>query len=81
MACTGPIWRVSRSIFPVQTQLAMYKALVPTLKTLGVIYDPAKTGTMVTGGTRHRRYFRIPTPRRTGVHTQGSASGFAESPG
>jgi putative ABC transport system substrate-binding protein len=32
---------------PVQTQLAMYKSLVPTLKTLGVIYDPAKTGTMV----------------------------------
>ena len=33
---------------PVQTQLARYKALVPTLKTLGVIYDPIKTGTMVT---------------------------------
>ena len=32
---------------PVQTQLAMYKSLVPDLKTLGVIYDPAKTGTMV----------------------------------
>jgi putative ABC transport system substrate-binding protein len=32
---------------PVQTQLAMYKSLVPTLKTLGVIYDPAKTGTIV----------------------------------
>jgi len=32
---------------PVQTQLAMYKSLVPALKTLGVIYDPAKTGTMV----------------------------------
>jgi putative tryptophan/tyrosine transport system substrate-binding protein len=38
---------------PVQMQLARYKALVPTLKTLGVIYDPTKTGTMVTeaGGT------------------------------
>jgi putative tryptophan/tyrosine transport system substrate-binding protein len=33
---------------PVQLQLARYKALVPTLKTLGVIYDPTKTGTMVT---------------------------------
>src|SRR5215475_11925510 len=33
---------------PVQMQLARYKALVPTLKTLGVIYDPAKTGAMVT---------------------------------
>jgi putative ABC transport system substrate-binding protein len=32
---------------PVQTQLAMYQSLVPALKTLGVIYDPAKTGTMV----------------------------------
>jgi putative ABC transport system substrate-binding protein len=32
---------------PVQTQLARYKALVPTLKTLGVIYDPTKTGAMV----------------------------------
>jgi putative ABC transport system substrate-binding protein len=33
---------------PVQTQLARYKALVPTLQTLGVIYDPTKTGAMVT---------------------------------
>jgi putative ABC transport system substrate-binding protein len=33
---------------PVQMQLARYKALVPTLKTLGVIYDPTKTGAMVT---------------------------------
>jgi len=32
---------------PVQTQLARYKALVPTLKTLGVIYDSTKTGAMV----------------------------------
>jgi putative ABC transport system substrate-binding protein len=32
---------------PVQTQLAMYKSLVPTLKTLGVIYDPEKTDAMV----------------------------------
>ena len=32
---------------PVKIQLAMYKSLVPTLKTLGVIYDPEKTGTMV----------------------------------
>jgi len=31
----------------VQTQLARYKALVPTLKTLGVIYDSTKTGAMV----------------------------------
>ena len=33
---------------PVQTQLANYKALVPILQTLGVIYDPTKTGAMVT---------------------------------
>ena len=33
---------------PVQTQLARYKALVPALKTLGVVYDPTKTGAMVT---------------------------------
>jgi putative tryptophan/tyrosine transport system substrate-binding protein len=33
---------------PVQLQLAMYKSLVPALKTLGVIYDPEKTGPMVT---------------------------------
>jgi len=32
---------------PVQIQLAMAKSLVPTLKTLGVIYDPEKTGAMV----------------------------------
>ena len=32
---------------PVRTQLAMYKSLVPTLQTLGVIYDPEKTGTMI----------------------------------
>lgn len=32
---------------PIRTQLAMYKALVPTLRTLGVIYDPEKTGTMI----------------------------------
>ena len=32
---------------PVQMQLAMTKSLVPTLKTLGVIYDPEKTGAMV----------------------------------
>src|SRR5437764_6191047 len=33
---------------PVQMQLARYKALVHALKTLGVIYDPMKTGAMVT---------------------------------
>ena len=33
---------------PVPMQLARYKALVPTLKTLGVIYDPTKTEAMVT---------------------------------
>jgi len=32
---------------PVKIQLAIYKSLVPTLKTLGVIYDPEKTGSMV----------------------------------
>ncbi len=32
---------------PVKTQLAMYKSLVPTLKMVGVIYDPVKTGPMV----------------------------------
>jgi putative ABC transport system substrate-binding protein len=32
---------------PVQMQLTMAKSLVPTLKTLGVIYDPEKTGAMI----------------------------------
>lgn len=35
---------------PIRLQLAMYKSLVPTLKTLGVIYDPEKTGSMVLEG-------------------------------
>ena len=33
---------------PIRTQFARYKALLPALKTLGVIYDPAKTGALVT---------------------------------
>ena len=32
---------------PIQTQFTMYKSLVPRLKTIGVIYDPEKTGTLV----------------------------------
>jgi putative ABC transport system substrate-binding protein len=32
---------------PIRTQLAMYQSLVPTLRTLGVIYDPEKTGMMI----------------------------------
>lgn len=32
---------------PVRTQLTMYQTLVPSLKTLGVIYDPDKTGAIV----------------------------------
>lgn len=33
---------------PIAAQFAIYKSLVPTLKTVGVIYDPEKTGAMVT---------------------------------
>ena len=33
---------------PIERQFAVYKTLVPTLKTIGVIYDPKKTGAMVT---------------------------------
>jgi len=32
---------------PIEGQLAMYKSLLPTLQTLGVIYDPEKTGALV----------------------------------
>ena len=32
---------------PIEAQLAMYKALLPTLRVIGVIYDPEKTGTLV----------------------------------
>ena len=33
---------------PSEMQFAMYKSLLPTLKTIGVIYDPEKTGAIVT---------------------------------
>lgn len=32
---------------PIEAQLAMYKALVPTLQVIGVVYDPDKTGALV----------------------------------
>jgi putative ABC transport system substrate-binding protein len=32
---------------PIEEQLAMYKSLLPTLRVLGVIYDPEKTGALV----------------------------------
>lgn len=32
---------------PLETQFATYKSLVPTLKALGVIYDPKKTGPLI----------------------------------
>src|SRR5262249_42897977 len=32
---------------PVEAQLAMYKALLPSLQVIGVIYDPGKTGALV----------------------------------
>src|SRR5262249_23712977 len=32
---------------PVEAQLAMYKALLPNLQVIGVIYDPEKTGALV----------------------------------
>ena len=32
---------------PVETQLARFKALVPTIRTIGALYDPEKTGAMV----------------------------------
>ena len=33
---------------PVETQFATYKSLLPTLRTIGVIYDPRKTEAMIT---------------------------------
>lgn len=33
---------------PAATQFTAYKSLVPTIRTFGVIYDPDKTGTMIT---------------------------------
>jgi putative ABC transport system substrate-binding protein len=33
---------------PFETQFATYKLLLPTLRTIGVIYDPDKTGAMIT---------------------------------
>ena len=33
---------------PVEVQFAQYKALVPTLRTIGAIYDPQKTGAIIT---------------------------------
>lgn len=32
---------------PIRTQFALYKSMAPTLKAIGVIYDPEKTGAMV----------------------------------
>ena len=32
---------------PIEAQLAMYKLLLPTLRVIGVIYDPEKTGALV----------------------------------
>lgn len=32
---------------PIEAQLAMYKSLLPTLRVIGVIYDPEKTGVLV----------------------------------
>src|SRR5262249_38946426 len=32
---------------PIEAQLAMYKSLLPTLRVIGVIYDPEKTGALV----------------------------------
>jgi putative ABC transport system substrate-binding protein len=33
---------------PIETQFTTYKSLIPGLKTIGVIYDPEKTGELVT---------------------------------
>lgn len=32
---------------PVERQFVLYKSLVPTIRTIGVIYDPTKTGVMI----------------------------------
>gem|GEM_PF-430494 len=32
---------------PIEAQLAMYKALLPALRVIGVVYDPEKTGALV----------------------------------
>ncbi|MBI2876399.1 MAG: ABC transporter substrate-binding protein [Candidatus Tectomicrobia bacterium] len=41
---------------PLKTQFALYKSIAPSLKTVGVIYDPEKTGAMVreAGGVAER---------------------------
>ena len=33
---------------PIETQFTTYKSLIPSLKTIGVIYDPERTGELVT---------------------------------
>ena len=33
---------------PIETQFTMYKSLVPRLRTIGVLYDPEKTGPLIT---------------------------------
>jgi putative ABC transport system substrate-binding protein len=33
---------------PIETQFTTYKSLIPSLKTIGVIYDPEKTGDLIT---------------------------------
>ncbi|HEY7489925.1 MAG TPA: ABC transporter substrate-binding protein [Candidatus Tectomicrobia bacterium] len=40
---------------PTETQFTLYKSLVPALQTLGVIYDPAKTSTLVADASRAAR--------------------------
>lgn len=33
---------------PVETQFSVYQSLIPNLRTIGVVYDPRKTGAMIT---------------------------------
>ena len=47
---------------PIETQFTMYKSLVPRLKTIGVIYDPEKTGALVTEARGSSATIRAPTP-------------------
>ena len=57
---------------PIEAQLAMYKALLPTLRVIGVIYDPEKTGALVkeAGDVAEKfglRFLAVPVAAQTEV--------------
>jgi putative ABC transport system substrate-binding protein len=57
---------------PIEAQLAMYKSLLPTLQVIGVVYDPDKTGALVTeagevGEKFGLRFLAVPVASQTEV--------------